>query len=222
MKGFAVSKDRIIKAKKIESVLNDYLNKKVTNFKILDIGAGDGFISSYFITKKNKVTCVDIEDQRIEKKAKFFKVISSKLSFKSDEFDIVISNHVIEHIKNQKLHLEEIRRVLKKDGVCYIATPNWNFPVEPHYKLPLIHYLPQKAFVKILKITKLYTESLYLLSYKEMINLFRDFTIKEYTDEVIKNPNKYSIKDNLISKLPPQIISNIKSISPTNIFILRK
>ncbi len=102
-----------------------------------------------------------------------------------------------------------------------MATPNRNFPIEPHYKIPLIHYLPQKVFVRILKIFKQYSECLYLMSYKMMMDLFQDFTIKEYTDVIIMNPEKYSMKTSLITKLPYQIIKNLKVISPTNIFILK-
>ncbi len=222
MKGFAISKDRICKAKKIEKVLSDYLNAKITNFKILDIGTGDGVISSYFVTKGNKVFCVDIKDQRKEKLATFHCVNSSSLPFESEIFDIVISNMVLEHIENQELHIEEIRRVLKKDGVCYIATPNWNFPLESHYNIPLIHYLPQSAFNKILKLTGLYREHIYLPDYKRMMSLFVGFTTKEYTVDIIKNPKKYYMKGCLISIFPTPLISAMRSISPTNIFILKK
>ena len=55
-----------------------------------------------------------------------------------------------------------------------------------------------------------------------MIELFRDFSIKEYTDDIIINPQKYSMKDSILSKLSPQIIKTIKTISPTNVFILQK
>ena len=70
MNGFAVSKNRILKARKIESVLSDYLDIEITNLDILDIGSGNGVVNSYFATKKNRVTCVDIEDQRTDKKEK--------------------------------------------------------------------------------------------------------------------------------------------------------
>lgn len=222
MKGFVVSSDRLLKAKKIEFILNNFLKREVTNLDVLDIGTGDGFISSYFVTKGNKVTCVDVEDQRTEKLAVFVKVNSSKLSFDTEKFDIVISNTVIEHVEDPKLHVQEIKRVLKKGGVCYMAVPNWNFPLEPHYKIPLIHYLPQSAFNRILKLTQLYKEDINLPSYREMMQLFVGFTIKEYTVDIIKNPGKYYMKRNFSSKLPRNLISVMKYISPTNIFILQK
>ena len=187
MQGFAVSKNRLLKAKKIESVLKDYLNKKITGLEILDIGAGNGAISSYFVDNQNIVTCVDVENHISDKRVNFVTVKTSKLPFKSDEFDIVISNHVIEHIKDQTLHLREIKRVLKKNGICYMATPNRNFPIEPHYKLPFLHYLPMNTFIKILKIIGFYKEDLFLLRYYDMTKLFNDFTVKEYTPIITKN-----------------------------------
>ena len=222
MKGFAVNENRMAKAKKIESILKDYLKKEIINLNILDIGAGDGTISSYMSEKGNNVVCVDIEDQRAKRSAKFIKVNSSKLPLQSNHFDIVISNHVIEHIKNQKLHLKEIKRVLKQNGVCYLATPNRNFPIEPHYKLPFIHYLPQTYFFKTLQILGIYKEEVFLLSYHKMLTLFKDFPINEYTHLVIKNPAKYYINNNIVSKLPNAIINKLNPLSPANIFILAK
>jgi len=222
MKGFAVRENRLIKAKKVESVINNYFKKEVSGLRILDIGAGDGTISSYFMSLGNKVVCVDIEDQRTEKGPKFVQANSAKLPLQSNQFDVVISNHVIEHIENQELHLKEIRRVLKKNGICYLATPNWNFPVEPHYKIPLLHYLPQTIFNGVLKSFRLYKENIYLLSYRNMKKKFDGFKIKEYTSEVIKNHKQYGMKGNLVSQLPIEIIKAMEFISPTNIFILKK
>ena len=220
--GFAVENNRILKAKKIEAVLNDYLNKEIKKYKILDIGAGDGSISSYF-SKNNDVFCVDVMDQRKNKGAKFKEVKSAKLPFKNNEFDIVISNHVIEHIDEQETHLNEIKRVLKSNGICYISTPNWNFPIEPHYKLPLIHYLSKKLFIKILKVFGKYSEELYLLSYSEMKKKYsKNFEIVEYTSKILENPKKYHFSGKLIKYIPIFIIRKVLFLSPTNIFIIKK
>ncbi len=222
MKGFATTKNRILKAKKIEAVLTDYLHKQIKGFNILDIGAGDGTISGYF-SEKNKVCCIDIEDQRINRNAIFKKVDSTKLPFKDDEFDIVISNQVIEHLANPKEHLTEIKRVLKKSGVCYLATPNKNFPIEPHYKIPLIHYLPNKYFYEILKILKMYSEPIFLISYNNLKHLFKeDYFYNEYTHLVLKYPHKYKLNIKLFKILPLNLIKRANIIMPSTIFILVK
>jgi len=67
--------------------------------------------------------------------------------YKDNEFDIVFSNSVIEHLftwENQIKMANEIRRV----GKCYyVQTPNYFFPVEPHWMFPLFQFLPQNIKV---------------------------------------------------------------------------
>jgi 2-polyprenyl-3-methyl-5-hydroxy-6-metoxy-1,4-benzoquinol methylase len=46
--------------------------------------------------------------------------------FSDGEFDLVTLNHVLEHIHEPKPFLEEVRRVLKPDGLLFIAVPNVN------------------------------------------------------------------------------------------------
>jgi ubiquinone/menaquinone biosynthesis C-methylase UbiE len=222
MKNFAITSNRELKAKKIEAVLSNSLKKEIKGFRILDVGAGSGEIIDYF-AKRNYVHCVDLEDQRVFKKAEFRKVDSAKLPFKKQSFDIVISNHVIEHLTNQNLHLMEINRVLSNGGVCYLATPNRNFLVEPHYKIPLIHYMPSKLFYKILIFFKIYKEDVHLLTFKLLRLLVNKYFIsKDYTPNLIKYPNKYYLKWNIFSWLPMGIIKKIYFMSPTVVFILSK
>ena len=46
-----------------------------------------------------------------------------KLPFKNDIFDVVICNHVLEHIQDDELALSEIYRVLKKGGFSILQIP---------------------------------------------------------------------------------------------------
>jgi SAM-dependent methyltransferase len=47
----------------------------------------------------------------------------TKIDFNDSYFDILICNHVIEHVPDHLLALKEITRVLKKDGIAIIQTP---------------------------------------------------------------------------------------------------
>lgn len=62
--------------------------------------------------------------------------------FSSDEFDVLFSNSVIEHVGNfdqQQLMAKECSRVAKR---LFLQTPNRFFPIEPHFLLPFIQFAP--------------------------------------------------------------------------------
>ena len=60
----------------------------------------------------------------------------TRLGFKSETFDVVLSFEVIEHLKNHRVYLREIRRVLKDGGTLLISTPNKKI-MSPGRKRPL-------------------------------------------------------------------------------------
>ena len=117
--------------------------------RLLEVGTGAGVIASYFAqldAPRYRVDAVDTVDQRqlVEGYA-FEQVQGTKLPFADASFDVVISNHVIEHVgeaADQQQHLDEIARVLKRDGEAYLAVPSrWQI-VEPHYQLAWLSWLP--------------------------------------------------------------------------------
>ena len=110
--------------------------------RLLDIGTGSGTIASYFRPYVAALKSVDVVDERTDTDFDFRLVESEVLPFEDNSFDVAISNHVIEHVDDPKLHLDQISRVLKPGGVCYMATPNRLWPMEPHFHLPFLAWLP--------------------------------------------------------------------------------
>jgi SAM-dependent methyltransferase len=138
---------RTLKARKIERLLGpDALHDGAA---LLDIGAGSGWIAHYFATHpalRLRVSAVDARDERVVRDGYAFeRVAGAALPFGDASFDVVLSNHVIEHVggeAEQVAHLAEARRVLRPGGILYLAVPNrWSL-VEPHYRLPLLSWLP--------------------------------------------------------------------------------
>jgi hypothetical protein len=71
-----------------------------------------------------------------------------------DSFDVAFSNSVIEHLftfENQARMAAEVRRVAER--AYWVQTPNYWFPMEPHFLVPGWQWLPEGARVAILRRT---------------------------------------------------------------------
>ena len=135
------------KGLKIERLLK--LGSRTDRFRMLEIGAGSGGISHYFATHPSldvEVEAVDVVDNRQVADGYRFQLVSgTSLPFADEQFDVVLTNHVIEHVGDrsaQMHHLQEVRRVMRSNAIGYLAVPNrWRI-VEPHYKLAFLSWLP--------------------------------------------------------------------------------
>jgi hypothetical protein len=71
--------------------------------------------------------------------------------FEDDEFDIVFSNSVIEHVggyEQQRKMANELQRVGKR---YFVQTPNRFFPIEPHFLFPFFQFLPKRVRVFLVR-----------------------------------------------------------------------
>lgn len=110
------------------------LPNKMADEKIIDIGCGDGVLD-YLIKKEKggKIMGVDSAKEAIKmakEKFKKYKYDDCKfqtgdgyhLMFQGNTFDYAICADVIEHVKDPKKILREIRRVLKPKGTVIISS----------------------------------------------------------------------------------------------------
>ena len=56
----------------------------------------------------------------------------TNLSFKNNSFDLIICNHVLEHIEDDRSAMSEIYRVLKKDGMGTVSYTHLTLPTTPY------------------------------------------------------------------------------------------
>jgi len=107
------------------------------NKSVLDTRCGFGLISILmFIMGAREVIGVDINDEKIQcflkllKKLNLNSKITAKihdahsLSFEENRFDVVISNEVISHARDQDTYFKELHRVLKVGGKLVIRDNN--------------------------------------------------------------------------------------------------
>lgn len=102
--------------------------------EILDVGCGDGLFMDRMreaLADREDVALwgVDYSKYKLEKaKEKGHNVkwcdLEKGLPFEDKTFDVVYAAELIEHLYNPDYFLEECYRVLRKDGVIIISTPN--------------------------------------------------------------------------------------------------
>ncbi len=64
------------------------------------------------------------------------------LPFPDKSFHLVFSNAVIEHILGEDRQAQFAREIMRVGRSWFVTTPNYWFPFESHYHLPLIQFLP--------------------------------------------------------------------------------
>ncbi len=108
------------------------LNQVPANSKLLDIGCGEGNISSLFLERKNcQVTGVDISEKALALAKK--RGINTKrwdlnkipLPFKEKSFETITMIDVLEHAINPLALLREARRLLIPGGRLIVSLPNF-------------------------------------------------------------------------------------------------
>ena len=99
--------------------------------RVLDIGCYNGYLMEKILEKGSEydVYGVDASKESIRlctlKNLKVFETdAENKLPFEDDFFDVITGLEVIEHIVDTDSFLNEIKRVLKRDGILILATPN--------------------------------------------------------------------------------------------------
>lgn len=137
------------KAEKIECLLG--LEPRDEPYRLLEVGCGSGGISHYFATRSRlrcEVHAIDVHDNRQVTAGYAFRLVDGvDIPFPDGHFDIVLSNHVIEHVgpaEAQAAHLRELLRVCAPGGTGYLAVPNRWMLVEPHYRLPFLSWWPRR------------------------------------------------------------------------------
>lgn len=224
------------KAGRIVKILQDYYGKTLKDLTLLDVGSSTGIMDNILANSFKTVIGTDVDTEAIKfaknhfhrKNLFFFVKDAMKLDLSDNSFDVVVCAQVYEHVPNANKLFSEIHRVLKPGGVCYLAALNKYWPLEPHYKLLFLSWLPKSiANIYIMKFKHLpiYPEN--LLSFWELKKITHQFTMKDYTEKILKDPIKFGyggiITSNSFVGIFSWLLSPlVKFFTPTFFWILVK
>jgi len=151
---------KILKYARILTIFRNYRPQK-----ILDVGCGNGDFSITLArtSRTDEVYGVDISFEKLlsaeHKGVMCVNVDVDKLSlpFKDSSFDAVFCGEIIEHLFDPDRLLDNMYRVLRKEGICVITTPNlasWINRIvlllgfQPYYTNVSLRYNVGKIFVR--------------------------------------------------------------------------
>jgi len=121
-------KDNIVKDFNIKS-----LSKPFKNLKILDIGCGGGLLSEPMCRLGASVVGIDASKKNIEvakfhakkNKLKIDYLVASPEKLKTNlKFDVILNMEIVEHVEDINFFIKESSKLLRKNGVMFIATLN--------------------------------------------------------------------------------------------------
>jgi len=120
-----------------ENIINNFKlknkSKPLSGINILDIGCGGGLLSEPMSRMGANVTGIDASDKNIKiaklhskkNKLKINYLCSSPEKLKiTKKFDVILNMEIVEHVEDIDFFLKSCSKLLKKNGLMFVATIN--------------------------------------------------------------------------------------------------
>ena len=219
------------KAAKILAVLRHALGRDdLSGLRAVDVGCSAGFIADELAGAGATTHGVDIDEPglararaRFGHRVTFHCAPGDTMPFEDGSVDVVVLNHIYEHVVDPDSVLREIHRVLSEGGVVYLGLANRLGVVEPHYRLPFLSWLPHgplaDRYVRAFGRADHYYER--FRTRRGLRRLVAAFDTWDYTLPVLTDPVRFAAGDNVpawASKVPPVAFRAALPLVPTYVW----
>lgn len=221
------------KAAKILAVLEDFLDRPLDALRCLEVGCSAGLISAALAERFGSVVGIDPDPAAIARAARLRRpnlhfLRASILDFPgpAESFDVIVCNHVYEHVHDQHALASSLHRLLRRDGCCYFSAGNRLMLTEGHYGLPLLSWPPPAVgswYLRLARRGQRYDERHQTLW--ALRRLLRDFTVHDYTLRVLREPARFAADDlvgSAVRTLPDGALRLLYPLIPTYLWVLTK
>jgi ubiquinone/menaquinone biosynthesis C-methylase UbiE len=192
------------KARKILSVIKYHLGREdVAGLTVVDLGCSVGWLVEAAAVDGARAIGVDIDvpglaTARRERDARcsFISTDGEALPFEDESIDVVVFNHIYEHVVDPDRVMAEIRRVLKPAGIAYLGLGNRLGVIEPHYRLPFLSWLPHSLADRYIRMSG--QADSYYERFRTLAGLRRltgGLYVYDYSFTLVANPELFAAGD---------------------------
>jgi SAM-dependent methyltransferase len=177
-------------------LFNQLIKKHKSPVKIIDLGGTQEFWENMGLVSDNvDVTIINVDTITVRyPNFRFIQMDVKNLNvFKDKEFDIVFSNSLIEHVGDFSEKKQIANQILRIGESIFIQTPNYYFPLEPHFLVPFFQFFPSTIKVWLLQHFNLGWYNKF--EKKEAEKIVKDTNLLGYKDVKLLFPDAVIIKE---------------------------
>ena len=226
---------RRLRGRRIVNALTAFGGIDICTARVLDVGCSAGLVAEEIAQRAFQVIGVDVDLAALAYAGRrggialYVGATAAHLPFRDGSFDAVVCNHVYEHVPDARALLHELRRVLRPGGACYFAGGHTLQIIEPHFRLPLLSWLPRRwasAWVRRRGFAPRYDEA--FVAPWQLRGLFEGFAAAELiSPAMLRQPGRYGFPR--LARLPRTLrvvvaasSGLVARLAPTWIFMLRR
>lgn len=222
---------RRAKAAKMAAVIKHFLGlESLAGLRVLDCGCSGGIIADALHAAGATVIGMDIDvpgvqaaHRRFGASATFLCADAQRIPLADASADVVICNHIYEHVVDPRQLFAELRRVVRPDGLVYLGLGNRLGVVEPHYRLPFLSWLPRGLAHRYVRATgradHYYEE---FTTWSGLRRLCAGLHVWDYTFSVLAEPGRFAADEAVprwLAKIPPAVLRAARPVVPTYIWV---
>lgn len=219
------------KAAKVLAVIRHFLGRsELDGLVAVDLGCSTGFLADELRSTGCEVVGLDIDvpglahaKGRFGHRVRFLCGDGSQLPFADASIDIVVFNQVYEHVVDADAVMNEVRRVLREDGIVFCGFGNKYQVMEPHYRLPFLSWVPPRAadrYVASFGRAESYYER--FRTRKNLLQMCRPLRVWDYTYAVLGDRSFFDAQDvvpRALARAPRAFWTVLEPIMPTFIWV---